>query len=79
MKEELIGKEVFIVSSKNKSLEGIKGKIIDETKNTITIKTSSKIKKILKNQVKLELKIKNKIIKINGKEIQQRPEDRIKK
>ncbi len=79
MKEELIGNQIEVIKSKNKSLEGIKGKIIDETKNTLTIKTNSKIKKIIKNQTIMKIKIKNKILQVNGKEIQQRPEDRLKK
>jgi len=72
---ELIGSEAEITKSKNKSLVGIKGKIIDETKNTIKIKTKNQEKMILKNHV---------TIKIDGNEIKGekllgRPEDRIKK
>jgi len=51
------------------------GKIIDETKNTITIKTKDSVKKILKQNAKIE---------INGnlidtKKLTIRPEERIKK
>ncbi len=69
MKKELIGKTAKVVDSPNKCCEGIEGKILDETKNTININ-----KKIL-------LK-KNTTITINGKKIKletKRPEERIKK
>jgi len=70
-KGELIGSICEIISSKNETLIGLKGKIIDETRNTITIQG----KKILKSHV--TLKINGKIIE--GKDIKRRPEDRIKK
>ncbi len=56
----------------NKQL--FEGKIMDETKNTITIKTKKGIKKILKNNAKIE--INGKIMQ--GKKLTKRPEDRIK-
>ncbi|MBS3155422.1 ribonuclease P protein subunit, partial [Candidatus Woesearchaeota archaeon] len=42
---ELIGQYITITESKNKSLIRIKGKIVDETRNTLTIKTSNGEKK----------------------------------
>lgn len=78
IRHELIGLEAEIVKAKNLSLIGIKGKIIDETRNTITIK-NKKMKKILKEQAIFNLKIENKIVQINGKLLVGRPEDRLKK
>jgi RNase P/RNase MRP subunit p29 len=50
-----IGSVVLIEESKNQTLIGLKGKVIDETKNTITLITNDeKIKKIIKNQVKIK-------------------------
>lgn len=71
-KRELIGSKIEIIGSKNKTLEGVKGKIVDETKNTITLDNG---KKILKSHV--TLKINGEVV--DGKDIQKRPEDRIKK
>ncbi len=51
-----------------------KGKIIDETKNTLTIKTKQGRKKILKSNAKFEINGKL----IDGKKVTKRPEDRIK-
>jgi ribonuclease P protein subunit POP4 len=70
----LIGKIAEITDAKNRSLVGIKGKIIDETKNTITIETEKKEKKIIKNQV--TIKINEKVIE--GKKITKRIEERLK-
>lgn len=51
------------------------GKIIDETKNTVTIKTNKGEKKILKTNAKIEI---NGTL-MDGKKLTKRPEDRIKK
>ena len=44
VKLELIGLHIEVVKAKNSSLIGLKGKIIDETKNTITIKKNNETK-----------------------------------
>ena len=71
---ELIGKEITIVDSTNKSHVGLTGKIVDETKNTIKIEQRGKIKTLLKNNIKFKI---DRIV-INGKSIMKRSEDRIK-
>ena len=72
----LIGKNIEITKSKNKSLIGIKGKVIDETKNMIILDNQ---KKLIKSQSTFKIKIKNNTYEIDGKVLQTRPEDRIKK
>tara|TARA_Y100000310_G_C19991176_1_gene494191 strand:+ start:133 stop:387 length:255 start_codon:yes stop_codon:yes gene_type:complete len=72
LRGELIG------SSIKSQLKNIKGRIIDETKNTFEVLTTKKQrKKILKNQ-KIIFKIKNKNVTVNGKLLKIRPEERIK-
>ena len=39
LKGELIGSQIEIVDSKNETLVGARGEVIDETKNTLTIQT----------------------------------------
>jgi ribonuclease P protein subunit POP4 len=73
--EEFIGLKLQIKESKNKSLEGISGIIIDETKKTFKIKTPKGNKLVLKKDTILI--IDEKII--SGNEIEKRPEERIKK
>ena len=79
LRYELIGTEVEIISSKNKTLVGLKGKIVDETRNTLHIESEDKVKKVLKEQVKLRIKINDKIIECEGSLLLGRPEDRLKK
>ena len=71
-KDELIGKTIKIINTKNHLLKRLKGKIIDETQNLLILDTG---KKIIKNQVVLE--INNQMV--YGDEIKGRPEERIKK
>ena len=78
IRHELIGLKTEIVRAKNPSLVGIKGKIIDETKNTLTIK-GKKMKKVLKNQAIFNLKVGRKTFQVDGKVLVARPEDRLKK
>jgi len=48
-REELIGKEIKVVNSRNKSLLGITGKVTDETRETIVVETTKGKKRLLKN------------------------------
>ena len=50
----LIGERIKIDESKNETLKGIKGKVIDQTKNTITVQTDRGAKKIIKSHVKIK-------------------------
>ncbi len=77
---ELIGKKTEVKESKDPNKRGIKGKIVDETKNTVKIETKNgEEKTIPKKTSKFTFKEKNQEIEIKGEEIKQRPEDRIKK
>ena len=78
-KLELIGLDIEVVQAKNSSLIGLKGKIIDETKNTITIRKNNELKKLLKDQIIVNIKFPKETIQINGKLLLGRPEERIKK
>jgi len=73
--DEFIGCEIRVMQSKNKDLEGVKGKIIDETRNTFKVLTYHNQEKILLKQGCVFL-INNQ--EINGDKIIQRPEERIK-
>ena len=75
MKGTLIGKQVIIKEAANKSLEGMSGMVVNETKNTITIKTRETEKMALKNQIKIEIEGKQ----IDGKQLMKRVEERLKR
>jgi len=76
MNETLIGKTIKVVLSKNKTLEGVEGKVIDETKNTIKIVDSkNREKTLVKGQITFMLGSKV----VEGKKIAKRIEERIKR
>lgn len=54
LKGGLIGLEVHVIGSSNKSQIGLRGKIIDETKNTVVIEKSSSRKRLLKKNIMLK-------------------------
>jgi ribonuclease P protein subunit POP4 len=74
LRHELIGLEAKITDSKNKHNIGIKGKITDETRNTLSIGN----KKILKKDVMIEIKTDDQNIIIDGKKLIKSPEERLK-
>ncbi|MBW2963771.1 ribonuclease P protein subunit [Candidatus Woesearchaeota archaeon] len=90
--EEIIGKTIKVVESKNKSNVGMEGKVIDETKKTIVVKTKKGQKKLLKGNITIMINHKNaqksKISgtpetrsvskRIKGQQLMKRPEERIK-
>ena len=76
---ELIGLEVKVVDAGNKDLIGLQGIIINETKNTFVIEHENKARIVFKEQVTLEIKMDGNIVRIDGKMLLGRSEDRVKK
>lgn len=74
---ELIGETIEVMSSKNKSNLGIKGKIIDETKETITVAQDNGKEVVLMKQI-ITIKLMKSGEVISGEAIAKRPEDRLK-
>jgi len=72
---ELIGLEVEVAESTNKCLEGIKGRVVDETKNMLIIE-SDKERKVPKSCTCFIFHI-GKKVKVDGRLLLYRPEDRI--
>ncbi|MBN2420887.1 ribonuclease P protein subunit [Candidatus Woesearchaeota archaeon] len=70
----LIGKKITITESNNKSLEGIRGVVVDETKNTISIECDGKTRKVVKEQCIFDVEGET----IDGAEIAKSPEERVK-
>jgi ribonuclease P protein subunit POP4 len=81
MKHELVGLQAEITHSSHGDLEGIKGKVVNETKKTLTIEDGEGNEKIIpKGSVTLRFTLPEGItVEIEGKIIVSRPEDRIKK
>jgi ribonuclease P protein subunit POP4 len=78
IRHELIGLDVEIEKSSNKFHVGLKGLVVDETKNLITIKTSKGLKKIQKMKTDFVFNLGDKRVRVDGSKIIARPEDRIK-
>jgi len=72
-----IGKHIKVIESPCKPLVGLEGDIINETKNTFCVKTSSGEKIIVKNQIDFIVDDNEKEV-IQGKDIMKKPEDRLK-
>ncbi len=84
---EMIGLEVLVKKSSDKSREGIIGKIVDETKNTFIVegkhespKGEVKIKKFImpKKECEFEFNLNGEKVIVKGIEIMRRPEERAK-
>ena len=72
---EFIGAKIKVMHAANKSLEGLEGSVIDETRNTLKIKNNKQEQKtVLKKGAVFSINNE----KINGDEILRRPEERIK-
>lgn len=79
-KHELIGLEAEVVESRNKSEAGIKGTVIDETRNMLTIKTEAGEKRVAKENTKIMLKLPDsRTVIVDGNLLVGKPESRIQK
>jgi ribonuclease P protein subunit POP4 len=80
VQQEFIGLNAKVVKSSQPGNVGIKGKMLDETRNTITILHKNKKKIVIKNTAVFNLTMADgTIVEIDGKTIVGRPENRIKK
>jgi ribonuclease P protein subunit POP4 len=80
VRNELIGLSVQIVDSKNKTLIGLKGKIIDERKNILLIRSKDVEKKVIKDTSTFMFTLPSKKkVKIKGELLIGAPWDRLKK
>ena len=77
MRMEFIGTEAEVLSAP--CYAGIRGKILDETKNTFIIGSAGTEKMIPKHGNEFALTYEGRTFVIKGSEVLHRPEDRIKK
>jgi ribonuclease P protein subunit POP4 len=78
LKHEFIGLDVEVLSDSNYCNKGISGKIIDETMKTFIIQNKG-LKRIAKENAVFKFKLNSETVKVEGKNLVKRPEDRIKK
>lgn len=80
LQHELIGLRAKIIQSTNPSLANKEGVIVDETRNTLVLKENESLKTIPKRDVRLRLNLpEGKKVKVDGRKLIARAEDRIKK
>jgi ribonuclease P protein subunit POP4 len=80
-KHELIGLDAEITKSRNCDLVGLNGTVVDETRETIKIRTHDNNEKIIiKNQTKFKFRLPGgEAVEVDGTLLVGRPETRIKK
>ena len=71
----LLGKQVEVIQSSNRYEVGIKGLVIEDTKNTIKVRTENGVKILIKNNIILMINDK----KIDGNLLIGKEEERIKR
>ena len=60
-KHEFIGHEIEVVGATNADLVGLRGTVVDETKNLFVINTNSGDKKVLKKDILFRMKVEDEI------------------
>jgi ribonuclease P protein subunit POP4 len=80
VQREFIGLDAKVVRSSNSHVVGIAGRVVDETRNTLTILHNGKRKVVIKDTSVFEFVMPDgTVVEIDGKVIVGRPADRIKK
>jgi ribonuclease P protein subunit POP4 len=79
IRHEIIGLDAEVVASQNKFQVGIKGLVVDETKNLLAIETKDGVKRIQKKGSEFIFTIPDgKKVKVRGLLLAKRHEDRVK-
>lgn len=80
IKEELIGLEAEVVASRHEGYVGIRGRVIDETRNMLVIEHGGRRKAVPKAVCVFHFRWPDGVVvEIDGQLIVGRPEDRLKK
>ncbi len=74
-----IGLNVEVVDSPNRCEIGIKGEVVDETQNTLRIRTEKGLKVVAKKGRTFRVWYAGRVMRISGDLIAFRPEERIKR
>lgn len=78
-RREFIGLEVEVLDSTCASFIGLKGKVVDETRNTLKVDAGGSEKVVPKDCCEFLFREGTGTHRVSGKDIRFRPEDRIKK
>ena len=78
LRHELIGLDTEVSKSLNPLKIGIKGKVMDETQQTLTIRTKKGDKKVLKSISNFIFKANKESFNVKGIKLVKRPWERVK-
>jgi ribonuclease P protein subunit POP4 len=78
LQNEIIGLETEVLSDSNSANIHIRGKVIDETMKTLVIRGTD-THRIAKKDAIFQFSIDGQTVKVEGKALVGRPEDRVKK
>lgn len=80
VRHELIGLQAKVVQSPHPSFQGLEGRVVDETRNTLTLEVCGKEKVVPKEGPVFSFTLPSgKQVRVEGMVLVGRPEDRIKK
>lgn len=77
IKDELIGKNIKVTQANNKTLQGLQGKIVDETKCLLIIATAHGVKRVLKKHISFAVQEGSTWYVLNGALVAKRPHERL--
>jgi ribonuclease P protein subunit POP4 len=79
LRHELIGLDVKVARAKNPNLRGVKGKIVDESRNMIAVVDRGRKLLIPKNVATFRFKLEDgTVVDVDGTRLVARPENRLK-
>jgi ribonuclease P protein subunit POP4 len=79
LRHELIGLTAMIAKSPNRFLTGTRGRIIDETRNTVKLSTRKGVKVVPKEAAVFRLNLPDgSVVEVEGTKLVGRPENRMK-
>jgi ribonuclease P protein subunit POP4 len=81
VRHELMGLKAWVHSSTNPDAQGLSGRVVDESRNTLTLETpDGREVSLVKDQCTFSFQIPSgERVRVDGKLLVARPEDRIKK
>ena len=79
LRHELIGLDVRVTSTKNPNISAVRGKVIDETRNMLTIADRGRERLIPKNAAIFRFGLQDgTVVDVDGARLVARPENRLK-
>ena len=80
VRHELVGLEVRVVKSTNPFQEGLSGRVVDETRNMLTIETKAGTRNLAKQDCIFSFRLPSgERVRVDGRLLVSRPEDRVRK